>query len=74
VSAKSDRPNDPAAAGENSERGNKKMTEEQAARLKKAAQESGKEEAEDDTLSAEGAEQRIDMLKGQKPQKPKDQS
>lgn len=45
----------------------KKMTEEQAARLKKAARESGKEEAEDDTLSEEGAEQRIDMLKGQKP-------
>lgn len=39
------------------------MTQEQSARLKKAAQESGKEEAEDDTLSEEGAEQRIDMLK-----------
>lgn len=62
-------PSDPASkpAAQGPQDGQKKMTEEQAARLKKAAQESGKEEAEDDTLSKEGAEQRIDMLKGQKP-------
>lgn len=54
----------PAAPGPQDDK--KKMTEEQSVRLKKAAQESGKEGAEDDTLSEEGAEQRIDMLKGQK--------
>jgi hypothetical protein len=66
VSAK---PGGPAGkpADESPEAGKKKMTGEQAARLKKAAEESGKEEAEDDTLSQEGAEQRIDMLKGRKP-------
>jgi hypothetical protein len=47
--------------------GKRKMTEEQSARLKEAARKSGKEEAADNTLSEEGAEQRIDMLKGQKP-------
>lgn len=45
----------------------RKMTSDQSARLDKAAKKSGKEEAKDDTLSEEGAEQRIDMLKGQKP-------
>lgn len=61
-------PNDPAPKPTvQGPQGDKKMTEDQSTRLKKAAQESGKEEAEDDMLSEEGAEQRIDMLKGQKP-------
>jgi hypothetical protein len=46
---------------------NRKMTPEQSTRLGKAARKSGQSEAEDDTLSEEGAEQRIDMLKGRKP-------
>jgi hypothetical protein len=57
----------PKPAEKGPQDGKKKMTEEQSARLKEAAQESGKVEAEDDTLSEEGADQRIDMLKGQKP-------
>lgn len=45
----------------------RKMTAEQSVRLDKAAKKSGQSEAKDDTLSEEGAEQRIDMLKGRKP-------